>query len=59
MLIKGNEEGKLVQDFLMLPQGFERYYSQLSRVRWRNLMCVECLQMIKHMVVGFCSTGGG
>ena len=34
----------------MLPQGF---LSVFSRARWGNLVRVQCLQMIKPMVVDF------
>ena len=43
VLIRLNEEGKWVQDFLLLPQGFESLPSDLLRARWHNLMCVGCL----------------
>ena len=52
VLIRRNEEGRWVQDFLLSPQGFESFHSDLPRLRWRDL-CVDCLQMIKSMVVGF------
>ena len=55
---KENKEGKWVQDFFMLPDGFEGFSSDLSRAKWRNLVRVECLQMVKRMVAGFCSIGG-
>ena len=25
------------------PQGFESFHSDLTRARWHNLVCVECL----------------
>ena len=48
---QGNEEGRWVQDFLVLPQGFGSFPSVFLRARWRNLVRVECLLMIKPMVV--------
>ena len=57
VLIRLNEEGSGVQDFLLLPQEFESVPSDVMQARWRNVMCVGDLQMIKSMVVGFCSTG--
>ena len=41
--------------FPLFPQGFESFPSDLPRARWRNLVCVQYLQMIKVVVVGFCS----
>ena len=32
--------------------------SDLPRARWRSLECVECLEMVKPMVVDFCAIGG-
>ena len=58
VLIRWNKEGRYVQDFLLLPQGFESFPSDLRRARWCNLVCVACLYMIKPMVVSFCSIGG-
>ena len=43
VLIRLNEEGKCVQDFLLLPQRFVR---------------LPCLSMIKLMVARFSSIGG-
>ena len=40
---QGNKEGWWVQDFFLLPHGFEVYLSDLSRVRYRNLVRVENL----------------
>ena len=40
VLIRWNEEGRWVQDFLLLPQGFESLPSDLPRARWRNLVYV-------------------
>ena len=42
----------------MLPQEFESFSSDLPWVWWRNLVRVECLYMIKPMMVGFCSDMG-
>ena len=36
----------------MLPQGFGSFPIVFLRVRWRNLVQVECLLMIKLVVVG-------
>ena len=58
VLIRWNKEGRYVQDFLLLPQGFGSFPSDLTRARWCNLVCVACLYMIKPMVVSFCSIGG-
>ena len=33
-----NEEERWVQDFLLVPQGFKRFLSDLLQVRWRNLV---------------------
>ena len=43
MLIRWNEKGRAVLDFLLPLQGFESFHSDLPRVRWYNLVCVECL----------------
>ena len=40
------------------PMGFEGFHSDLPRARWHDLVCGECLQMIKSMVVGFYFIGG-
>ena len=45
--------------FILLPQGFKSFPSDLLRMRWCNLVYMECLWMIKLMMVGFCSVGGG
>ena len=50
---QGNERGKRVQNFLVLPQGFRSFLTVFLQARWCNLVCVECLQMIKPMVVVF------
>ena len=39
--------------FRFVTQRFKSFPSDLPRARWRNLTCVECLWMIKPMVVGF------
>ena len=57
MLIRRNEKEREVQDNLLSPQGFESFHSDLPRARWRNVVCVECLLMIKSMMVGFCFVG--
>ena len=43
-----------VRDFLLSPQGCKSFHSDLPRVRWHNLVCVEYLSMMKSMVIGFC-----
>lgn len=50
-----NKEGICVQDFLMLTKRYRSFPSVLLRGRWCDLVCGECLQMIKSMGVGFCS----
>ena len=40
VLIRWNEERRRVQDFLLLPQGFESFPSDLLRARSRNFVCV-------------------
>ena len=40
---QGNGEERLVQDFLVLPQGFGSFPSVFLRTRWRNLVRVESL----------------
>ena len=56
MLIKGTRSAGESNISFGYPRGFESFPSNLSRGRWCNLVCVECLK-IKPMVVGFCSTG--
>ena len=43
VLIRWNKEGRWVQDFLVLPQGFRRFPSIFSQARWCNLVYVKCL----------------
>ena len=43
--------------FSYVNLGVESFSSDLPEMRWYNLVCVECLQMIKAMVVDFCSIG--
>ena len=50
-----NERGRWVESFLALPQGFLSFPTLFLGVKWRNLVHVECLKMIKPIVVGFCS----
>ena len=50
---QGIEEGRWFQDFLVLPQDFGSFPLTFSRARWRNLVRMECLQMIKPMAVDF------
>ena len=42
--------------FVIRGQGFESFPSDQPRVRWRDLVCVECFE-IKPMVDGFYSIG--
>ena len=58
VLIGWNEEGRRGQDFLLIPQWFESFRSHLPRARWRNIVFVECLYMVKQTVVGVCYIGG-
>ena len=39
-------------------QGFESFHSDLTQARWHNVVFVECLWMIKSVVVGFCFNWG-
>ena len=55
VFIRSNEEGKWVQDFLLLSQSIKVGPSKLPWARWGILKCVECLQMIKSLVLGLCS----
>ena len=50
---KKNEGSRWVQDLLVLPEGCRGFPSVVSRVRWCNLMRVECLLVIKKMMVVF------
>ena len=56
-LIKGMREGG-EPNISVLPQGFGSLPAVFAQTRWCNLVHVECLQMIKPMVVRFCSIGG-
>ena len=40
---QGNERGRLVQNFLVLTQGFGSFPTVFSRAKWRNFARVECL----------------
>ena len=42
-----------MQDFLVLHKGFGSFPSVFSRAGWHILMRMECLWMIKPVVVGF------
>ena len=55
VLIRWIEEGRWFQDLFLLSLGFESFCLQLPRERWHKLVRVDCLSMIKLMVVGFCS----
>ena len=47
----------MIPGFPCVTPGVKSFSSYLRRVgRW-NLVCVECLQMIKSIVVGFCFIG--
>ena len=39
------------------PRVWELSLRPTASERWHNLVCMECLQMIKPMVVAFCSIG--
>ena len=55
--IRWNKEGAESKISFLLPQEFQSFPSDLPQAKWCNLICVECLQMIKPLVVGFCSIG--
>ena len=42
--------------FLFVTPGTESFSSDFPQEGLGNLVCVECLDMIKPMVVGFCFT---
>ena len=44
--------------FLFVTPETESFSSDFPKEGWGNLACVECLYMIKPMVVGFCFTEG-
>ena len=48
---------KVSRRIAFVTQEFESFHSHRSRAGWCNLVCVECLYMIKPMMVGFCSIG--
>ena len=54
--IRLNEEGMWVQDILLLPQEFESIHHTYYEQKWCNLMCADCLYMIKPAVVALCFT---
>ena len=56
---QGNEGGRIVQDSLLLPQECGSFPAVALRARWYNLVRVECLSMIKPMVVVFVLVEGG
>ena len=39
ILIRWNEKGRWVQDFLLLPHGFQSFPSDLPWARWHNVVC--------------------
>ena len=41
VLITWNKERRWVQNFILLPQGFESFYLGLPRAKWCNLVCVS------------------
>ena len=52
--------------FLVLIKGMRRlgeskiflsFLSDLIQAKWCHLVCLDCLQIIKPIVVGFCSFG--
>ena len=40
---QGNERERLVQNFLVLTQGFRSFPTVFSRAKWRNFALMECL----------------
>ena len=54
LLIKSVSPIYLVDEFHFLFLLFLPLRPSQQREGWRNLVCVEFLQMIKQMVVGFC-----
>ena len=57
VLIRWNEKRRWAQDFYLSFQRFESFHSDLPLTRWRDIVGVECLWIIKSMVVGFCLIG--
>ena len=55
---QGVEVGMRTKTCFCLPQRCGSFSLVFSQARWRNLVRVEGLWMIKAMVVGFCSIGG-
>ena len=55
---QGNEEGRWVPNILVLPQWFGSFSSVFQGESWYNLVCMECLEIIKPMLVDLRSTGG-
>ena len=55
------KEGRLVKDFLVLPQGSGSFPSVIPQARRCNLVGAECLQMINELLwvvaVGFENNG--
>ena len=56
---QGNDGGRIVQDSLVLPQECGSFPAVVLWARWYNLVRVECLLMIKPMVVVFVLVEGG
>ena len=54
LLTKGMGQDGESKIFLCYPRGAGAS-PKSSRARWYNIVCVESLQIIKPMVVGFCS----
>ena len=47
----------LSSGFSCVNLGVESFFSDLPKMGWYNLVCVECLKMIKPVKVGLCSIG--
>ena len=52
------EGGEKFQNFLVLPQDFGSFPQSFGERGGAILMLVECLKMIKPIVISFCSMGG-
>ena len=55
VLIKGMSRGSESEISFCYCRGVRAIPSDLLQVRWPNLVRVEYLQMVKSVVVGFCS----
>ena len=58
VLNRWNEEGRWIQDFLLLLQWFDSFPADFLQVRWCKFSACVVFVMIKPMVVGSCSVGG-